>query len=174
MTQSGQMRKYLNYKLLTLPTGWTMYMPITGVQAHSGGSVDLAIFALHLSGISSLLGACNIITTIINMRAPGMTLHKMPLFVWSMLMQSVIIILCIPVLAGTILSACLFGLMLEMLIYLVYQQVSYIMLLFYLKSLITNSNDLYIQSGTISPTLVAYFIYIPSKLYKKLYYLSIY
>jgi len=83
-------------------TGWTMYMPITGVQAHSGGSVDLAIFALHLSGISSLLGACNIITTIINMRAPGMTLHKMPLFVWAMLMQSIIIILCIPVLAGAL------------------------------------------------------------------------
>lgn len=83
-------------------TGWTMYMPITGVQSHSGGSVDLAIFALHLSGISSLLGGCNIITTIINMRAPGMTLHKMPLFVWAMLMQSIIIILCIPVLAGAL------------------------------------------------------------------------
>jgi len=83
-------------------TGWTMYMPITGVQAHSGGSVDLAIFALHLSGISSLLGGCNIITTILNMRAPGMTLHKMPLFVWAMLMQSVIVILCIPVLAGAL------------------------------------------------------------------------
>lgn len=53
-----------------------MYKPITGVQAHSGGSVDLAIFAFHLSGISSLLGGCNIITTIINMRAPGLTLHK--------------------------------------------------------------------------------------------------
>jgi len=83
-------------------TGWTMYMPISGVQSHSGGSVDLAIFALHLSGISSLLGGCNIITTIINMRAPGMTLHKMPLFVWAMLMQSIIIILCIPVLAGAL------------------------------------------------------------------------
>ncbi|WWD00537.1 cytochrome c oxidase subunit 1 [Kwoniella sp. B9012] len=77
-------------------------MPITGVQSHSGGSVDLAIFSLHLSGISSLLGACNIITTIINMRAPGMTLHKMPLFVWAMLMQSIIVILCIPVLAGAL------------------------------------------------------------------------
>jgi cytochrome c oxidase subunit 1 len=79
-----------------------MYVPLSGVQAHSGGSVDLAIFSLHLSGISSMLGAMNIITTIINMRAPGMTLHKMPLFVWAMLMQSVIIVLCIPVLAGAI------------------------------------------------------------------------
>lgn len=61
-----------------------MYVPLSGVQAHSGGSVDLAIFSLHLSGISSMLGAMNIITTIINMRAPGMTLHKMPLFVWAM------------------------------------------------------------------------------------------
>lgn len=83
-------------------TGWTMYVPLAGVQAHSGGSVDLAIFSLHLSGISSMLGAMNIITTIINMRAPGMTLHKMPLFVWAMLSQSVIIILCIPVLAGAL------------------------------------------------------------------------
>jgi cytochrome c oxidase subunit 1 len=83
-------------------TGWTMYVPLAGVQAHSGGSVDLAIFSIHLSGISSMLGATNIITTIINMRAPGMTLHKMPLFVWAMLMQSVIIILCIPVLAGAV------------------------------------------------------------------------
>lgn len=79
-----------------------MYVPLAGVQAHSGGSVDLAIFSLHLSGISSMLGRINIITTIINMRAPGMTLHKMPLFVWAMLMQSVIIVLCIPVLRGRI------------------------------------------------------------------------
>jgi hypothetical protein len=79
-----------------------MYVPLAGVQAHSGGSVDLAIFSLHLSGISSMLGRMNIITTIINMRAPGMTLHKMPLFVWAMLMQSVIIVLCIPVLRGRI------------------------------------------------------------------------
>lgn len=83
-------------------TGWTVYVPLAGVQSHSGGAVDLAIFALHLSGISSMLGAMNIIVTIINMRAPGMTLHKMPLFVWAMLIQSVIVILCIPVLAGRI------------------------------------------------------------------------
>lgn len=82
-------------------SGWTMYMPLTGVQSHSGGSVDLAVFSLHLSGISSMLGAINIITTLLNMRAPGQGLHKMPLFVWAMLSQSVIIVLCIPVLAGT-------------------------------------------------------------------------
>ena len=83
-------------------TGWTLYVPLAGVQSHSGGSVDLAIFSLHLSGISSMLGAINIISTIINMRAPGMTLHKMPLFAWAMLLQSVMIILAIPVLAGAI------------------------------------------------------------------------
>lgn len=83
-------------------SGWTMYMPLTGVQSHSGGSVDLAVFSLHLSGISSLLGAINIITTILNMRAPGLRLHKAPLFAWAMLSQSVIVILCIPVLAGAL------------------------------------------------------------------------
>jgi hypothetical protein len=86
-------------------TGWTLYVPLAGVQSHSGGSVDLAIFSLHLSGISSMLGAINIISTIINMRAPGMTLHKMPLFAWAMLMQSVMIILAIPVLAGKFVPA---------------------------------------------------------------------
>jgi cytochrome c oxidase subunit 1 len=82
--------------------GWTLYPPLASVQAHSGGAVDLAIFGLHLTGISSMLGAMNIITTILNMRAPGMTLHKMPLFVWAMLMQSIIVILAIPVLAGAL------------------------------------------------------------------------
>jgi cytochrome c oxidase subunit 1 len=83
-------------------TGWTVYVPLRGIQSHSGGSVDLAIFALHLSGVSSMLGGINIITTIMNMRAPGMTLHKMPLFVWAMLFQSIIVILAMPVLAGAI------------------------------------------------------------------------
>lgn len=83
-------------------TGWTLYMPLSGIQSHSGGSVDLAIFSVHLSGMSSMLGSINIITTVLNMRAPGMTLHKMPLFVWSMLFQAIIIIMAMPVLAGAI------------------------------------------------------------------------
>ena len=58
-----------------------MYIPLTGVQSHSGGSVDLAVFSLHLSGISSILGAINLITTIVNMRCAGITLHRIPLFV---------------------------------------------------------------------------------------------
>ena len=57
-------------------TGWTIYPPLSGIQSHSGPSVDLAIFALHLSGVSSLLGAINFITTIVNMRTPGIRLHK--------------------------------------------------------------------------------------------------
>lgn len=83
-------------------TGWTLYVPLAGIQSHSGGSVDLAIFSLHLSGLSSMLGSINIITTILNMRAPGMTLHKMPLFVWAMLFQAIIIVMALPVLAGAI------------------------------------------------------------------------
>lgn len=86
-------------------TGWTLYMPLSGIQSHSGGSVDLAIFAVHLSGMSSMLGAINITTTILNMRAPGMSLHKMPLFVWAMLFQSIIILMALPVLAGMIVPA---------------------------------------------------------------------
>ena len=83
-------------------TGWTLYMPLAGIQSHSGGSVDLAIFSVHLSGMSSMLGSINIITTVLNMRAPGMTLHKMPLFVWAMLFQAIIIIMAMPVLRGAI------------------------------------------------------------------------
>lgn len=62
-------------------TAWTVYPPLSSLQSHSGGSVDLAIFSLHLAGISSMLGAINFITTILNMRNPGITLHKLPLFV---------------------------------------------------------------------------------------------
>ena len=57
-------------------TGWTVYPPLSGVQSHSGGSVDLAIFSLHLAGISSLLGAINFISTTLNMRTNGMSLHN--------------------------------------------------------------------------------------------------
>jgi len=84
-------------------TGWTIYPPLSSAGfGHDGMAVDMAIFALHLAGASSILGAANFITTIFNMRAPGMTLHKMPLFVWGMLVTSFLLVLAVPVLGGAI------------------------------------------------------------------------
>ncbi len=81
--------------------GWTMYTPLS-TTGHTGPAMDVLILALHLAGASSILGAINFITTIFNMRAPGMTIHRMPLFAWAVLVTSFLLLLSLPVLAGAI------------------------------------------------------------------------
>ncbi len=83
-------------------TGWTVYPPLSSIMGHPGPAVDIAIFSLHIAGVSSIAGSINFIVTILNMRAIGMLPHRIPLFVWAVFFTTILLLLSLPVLAGAI------------------------------------------------------------------------
>jgi cytochrome c oxidase subunit 1 len=82
--------------------GWWSYPPLSSIQFSSSGGQDAWIFLIHITGISSLLGAVNFYATIVNMRAPGMSWGRLPLFIWSILTYAILLIIALPVIAAAV------------------------------------------------------------------------